>query len=168
MGRQIGRLLMATLALGLASCGSQAEQSPEREGPQITQARLIERGDAICKRDRERVSRRLTDLPKAPRSARVGEIIAPILEANEESIRGGVRRIEALGRPTSGAAALDDFLDERISAANALRAGLRAARKEDLPALDAALRIYNRSEAAAAATRFGFKVCGLGFGQIIR
>jgi hypothetical protein len=77
-----------------------------------------------------------------------------------------VRRIEALGRPRTGAEALDDYLDERTTAANALRAAVRAARRENTAELEALLKEYHRNEAQPAATRFGFKVCGLGAGRV--
>jgi hypothetical protein len=160
-------LLVATLALSLASCGGDGDEpepvDPER--PQITQARLIEQGDAICRRDVARASARLERLPRPARTARIGAIIRPILEINEQAIRSGVRRIEALGRPRTGLDALDDYLDERTTAANALRAALRAARRENMAELDVSLKEYNRNEAQAAASRFGFKVCGLGAGR---
>ncbi len=168
MGRKLGPLLMATLALSTASCGDDADEpdpvAPER--PQLTQARLIARADAICQRDQARVDARLANLPRPARSARIETIIAPILEVNEAAIRAGTRRIEALGTPSSGAEALDDYLDERTTAANNLRAGLRAARRQDTAGLEAALRTYRRTEAGTAASRFGFKVCGLGAGQV--
>jgi hypothetical protein len=168
MGRQIGPLLVATLALSMASCGGDDDPPPEPERPQITKARLIERADAICKRDQARATARLERLPKPARDARIGAITARILEVNEAAIRSGANRIETLGRPRGDAELLEEYLDERTSAANSLRAALTAARKEDATALAAALRTYNRNEAQAAATRFGFKVCGLGAGQIIR
>ena len=166
MGRQIGPLLIATLALSMASCGGSSDEPPEREGPQITKAALIERADAICARDQARVSARLADLPKPRRSVPIGALITPILELNEAAIRAGVTRIEALGRPTTDAAELDEYLDERTTAANILRSALTAARKEDTRALEAALRSYHRNQAQEAATAFGFKVCGLGAGRV--
>ena len=169
MGRQLGPLLMATLALSLASCGGDGDTPPEPvdpERPQISQARLIEQGDAICRRDEARYSARLERLPKPDRSARIGAVILPILEVNEEAIRSGVRRIEALGRPSTGAEVLDDYLDERTTAANALRAAVRAARQERTAELDARLKEYGRNEAQAAASRFGFQVCGLGAARV--
>ena len=166
MGRQIGPLLVATVALGMASCGGAADDPPEREGPRISKVALIERGDAICARDQARVSARLAKLRVPRRQTRVGALIAPFLEVNERAVRAGVRRIEALGRPTTDARALDDYLDERTTAANALRSALTAARKEDTAALEAALRTYHRNQAQEAATTFGFKVCGLGAGRV--
>ncbi|MDP1846704.1 MAG: hypothetical protein Q8K79_02840 [Solirubrobacteraceae bacterium] len=166
MGRQIGPLLVATLALSMASCGGDDAPPPEPERPQITKARLIERADAICTRDQARATARLERLPKPERSARIGAITARILEVNEAAVRSGADRIEALGRPASDADLLEDYLDERTSAANALRGALAAARKEDTEGLAAALRTYNRNQAQEAATRFGFKVCGLGAGRI--
>lgn len=166
MGRQIGPLLMATLALSMAGCGGDDDPPPERERPQITKARLIERADAICSRDQARATARLAQLPKPKRTARIGAITARILEVNEEAVRSGANRIESLGRPSSDAQLLEDYLDERTSAANALRAALSAARKEDTAELAAALKAYNRNQAQEAATRFGFKVCGLGAGRI--
>jgi len=168
VGRQIGPLLMATLALSMASCGGKADapEPVDPERPQITQARLIEQADAICRRDVARASTRLERLPRPARSARIGAIIGPILEINEAAIRSGARRIEALGRPRTGADALDDYLDERTTAANALRAAVRAARQENTAELDVLLREYRRNEAQAAASRFGFQVCGLGAGRV--
>lgn len=162
MGRQIGPLLVATLALSMASCGSDGGEPVEPERPQITKARLIERADAICTRDRARVAERRSKLPKPDRSATIGEIIAPILELQEGAIRAGAQRIEALGRPSSDADLLDEYLDERTTAANALRPAIRAAKNDDTKALAAALRVYRRNQAQEAATAFGFKVCGLG------
>lgn len=166
MGRQIGPLLIATLALGMASCGVQADAPDEREGPQISKAALIERADAICARDQARVSARLANLPKPKRSARIETIIAPILALNEAAIRSGTKRIEALGRPTTDGDVLDEYLDERTSAANALQAARSAARKQDTKELEAALREFQRNQAAAAAAAFGFKACGLGAGRV--
>jgi hypothetical protein len=157
---------MATLALSMASCGGDDDPPPERERPQITKARLIERADAICTRDQAQANARLERLPKPARSARFGAITAPILEVNEQAVRSGADRIEALGRPSSDAGLLDDYLDERTSAANSLRAAVAAARREDTDELTATLRDYNRNQAQEAATRFGFKVCGLGAGRI--
>lgn len=171
MSRQIGPLLMATLALSLASCGGGeggGEDPPAPERPQITKAQLIERADAICKRDQARVSARLSRLPKPKRSARIGAIIAPILELDEQAIRAGARRIEALGMPKSDADTLEDYLDERTTAANALRAAVTAARKENTTKLEGALRTYHRNQAQEMAAKFGFKVCGLGAGRVER
>ena len=170
MGTQIGALLMATLALSLASCGGDGDEEPvEREGPQITKARLIERGDAICRRDQARVSAQLSRLPKPKRSGgTIGSVLIPILEVNERAVRAGVRRIEALGRPRSDSGLLDDYLDERTTAANTLRTAIRAAKQDDRPQLDAALKTYSRNQASEAAVRFGFKVCGLGAGRVER
>lgn len=166
MGRQIGRLLIATLALSMASCGGDDDPPPEPDRPQITKARLIDRADALCARDQARATARLARLPKPKRSARIGAIAAPILEINEQAIRSGANRIEALGRPTTDADLLDEYLDERTSAANVLRAALTAARDEDADELAAALRSYNRNQAQEAATAFGFRVCGLGAGRV--
>ena len=170
MGRHIGPLLMATLALSMASCGGgdggDGDEPAEREGPQITKARLIERADAICRRDQARLEAQLSKVPRPERSATITAIIAPILELNERTVRSGAERIEALGRPSADAATLDDYLDERTTAANALRAAVAAAKQDDTEALEAALRTYHRNEAQAAATRFGFKVCGLGAAQV--
>ena len=169
MGTQIGPWLMATLALSLASCGSDGgEPPPEREGPQVTKARVIERGDAICQRDQARVSAQLARLPKPKRSDPVTAVIVPILEVNERAIRAGVRKIEAIGRPSSDSDLLDDYLDERTTAANTLRSALAAARRDDSAELDAALKTYSRSQAQEAATKFGFKACGLGAGRVER
>ena len=166
MGRQIGALLMAMLALSMAACGGDDDPPPDPERPQIAKARLIERADALCARDQARATARLSRLPKPARAARIGAIIAPILEVNEQAVRSGASRIEALGRPSSDADLLEDYLDERTSAANALRAALAAARREDTAELAAALRAYHRNQAQEAATRFGFRVCGLGAGRI--
>ena len=166
MGRQVGPLLIATLALSIASCGVEGDVPDRREGPQITKTALIERADALCARDQARVGDRLARLPKPKPSARIEAIIAPILAINEAAIRSGTRRIEALGRPSTDADVLDEYLDERTSAANALDAARSAARKQDTTELTAALRVYQRNQAAGAAARFGFKVCGLGAGRV--
>lgn len=167
MGRKIGPLLMATLALSLASCGVDSDDEPvEREGPQITKARLIERGDAICRRDQARASAELSKLPRPKRSDPITAVIAPLLEVNERAIRAGVTRIEALGRPSSDSALLDDYLDERMTAANILRTAVRAAKRNDTDELNAALKAYSRNAAQATAVKFGFKVCGLGAGRV--
>ena len=171
MRRQIGPLLIATLALSIAACGIEGDVPDEREGPQISKAALIERADAICARDQDRVSARLANLanrPKPKRPPRIGTIIAPILELNAAAIRSGTKRIEALGRPTTDADALDEYLDERITAANALDAARSAARKHDTKELTAALRVFQRNQAASAAAAFGFKVCGVGDGRVER
>jgi hypothetical protein len=166
MGTQIGPLLMATLALSLASCGSENDPEPvEREGPQITKARLIERADAICRRDDARTSARLSRVPKPKRSAPIEAFVVPTLQVSEQAIRAGVRRIEALGRPATDTGLLDDYLDERTTAANILRAAIAAAKRGDRPQLEEELRTYNGNQAQAAATKFGFKVCGLGAGR---
>jgi hypothetical protein len=168
VGTQIGPWLMATLALSLASCGSDADEPPEREGPQVTKAHLIARGDAICRRDQARAGAQLTRLPRQKRSAPVEATLIPILEVNERAIRDGVRKIEALGRPATDSNVLDEYLDERVTAANTLRAAIAAARRDDSTELDAALKTYSRSQAQEAATKFGFKVCGLGAGRVER
>ena len=166
MGMQSRALLAAAVALSMASCGGGDDEPAEREGPQITKARLIERGDAICQRDQARVVAQLEQVLRPQQSDSAGAILVPYLERNEQAIRSGAKRIEALGRPSSDADVLDDYLDERTTAANALRTALAAAKKNDTPALEDALRDYSRNRAQEAATRFGFKLCGLGAGRV--
>ena len=65
---QLRTLLIAALAVSISSCGGGGGDdatSPERSGAQITKARLLERGDAICRRDQARVFAQLTQVPKA-------------------------------------------------------------------------------------------------------
>lgn len=172
MRTQIGPLLMAAVALSLASCsgsdgdGDTPVVEPGRE--QITKARLIEQADAICKRDEARASAALAELPRPKPSDGIEAILIPILEINEEAIRAGTNRIVALGTPTSDAELLDEYLEERAMAAYALRTAVAAAKKRDAPEVDAALRTYSRNQAQAAAKRFGFEVCGLGAGRLKR
>jgi hypothetical protein len=156
---------MAAMALSLASCGGGSDDPAEREGPQIPKAQLIERADAICQRDRIRLAALLANLPAPNRSAGLGAI-APFLELNEKTIRSGAQRIEALGRPSSDGRLLDDYLDERTTAANAIHAAVAAARKGDDAQFDAALEAYGRNAAFAAAKKFGFQSCDVGAGRL--
>ena len=164
--------LLAVVALTIASCGGGGDEpdAQERADPpavQITKARLIERGDAICRRDQARLTAQLARVPEPERSAGIG-IVAPYLELNEQTIRRGAQRIEALGRPSADAGLLEDYLDERTTAANALRAAIAAAKQGDLPTFEQALESYGRNAAQEAAVRFGFKVCGVGAGRVER
>lgn len=159
-------LLVAAMVLSVSSCGGGDASPPQREGSQITKTRLLERGDAICRRDQARVSAQLTRIPKPARSAAVGPTLVPYLELNEAAIRTGTARLTALGRPGADAGAFDAYLDERTTAANALRAAIAAASRDDTSELEAAVRTYSRTRAQEEATRFGFKVCGLGAGQV--
>ncbi len=175
MRRQIRPLVLAAVAssMALASCGggdgdSSDDEPIEREGPQITKTRLIERADAICTRDQARVAARLKRVPRPQQTDSEGAIILPYLQINEQAIRAGGERIEALGRPTTDAEAFDSYLDERTTAANAMRSAVAAAKRNDPGALEAALKEYGRNQAAQEAARFGFKVCGLGAGRVER
>jgi hypothetical protein len=169
---QLRPLLLAAVALSMASCGGggDAPDGQERANPpaaQITKARLIVRGDAICKRDMARLTARLARVPAPKRSAGIS-LVAPYLELNEQAIRSGARKIAALGRPSSDAGLLETYLDERTTAANALRVAIAAAKKNDIPGFEAALGTYGHNAAQAAAVRFGFEVCGLGAGRVER
>jgi hypothetical protein len=169
---QLRPLLLAAVAFSMASCGGggdepDAQQRANPPGPQITKARLIERGDAICRRDQARLTARLA-ATRPPAGATGIGLTAPYLELNEQTIRGGAQKIAALGRPTADAALLDEYLDERTTAANALRTAIAAAKQGDMPGFEAALRTYGRNAAQAAATRFGFAACGLGAGRLER
>jgi hypothetical protein len=167
MGRQIGSLLLAaTIAMSMASCGGDRAGPVDQARPQITRASLLARGDAICRRDQAQVSARLSQLPRHGRSARIEAVILPILKLNEQAIRAGAQRIEALGTPSSGADVLDAYIRERTKAAGALRTAISAARKNETGKLEAALKRYRRNGAQSAATLFGFKVCGLGAGEV--
>lgn len=166
MSMRIGPLLLATVALSMASCGGGGDDEPaEREGPPIPKAQLIERADAICERDQARLAAQLADVPR-PTEADGIRVLAPYLEINAEAIRSGAERIDALGRPTTDAAVLDDYLDERTTAANALAAAAEAAQEQEANEFDAALRQYGRNQAQEEAVRFGFEVCGLGAGRV--
>ena len=171
---QLRPLLLAAVALSMASCGGGGdepdEQERERANPpaaQIAKARLIERGDAICRRDQARLKARLAAVPAPTRSAGIS-LVAPYLELNEQAIRSGAKKIEALGRPRSDAGLLETYLDERTTAANALRLAIAEAKQGDIPAFEAALGTYGRNAAQEAAVRFGFDVCGLGAGRVER
>jgi hypothetical protein len=168
MRTQIRLCVLAAAALSMASCGGGGDETAQREGPQIAKARLIERGDAICQRDMARVVAQFEAVPRARPSAKPGTILVPFLKINERAIRAGVKRIEALGRPSTDGDLLDAYLDERITAANRLHTAVTAAERNDEPALEAALKEYNRNQAQTAAMRFGFKVCGLGAVQRLR
>ena len=80
----------------------------------------------------------------------------------------GAQKIAALGRPSADAGRLEDYLDERTTAANALRAAIAAAKEGDMAGFEAAVAAYGRNAAQEAATRFGFKTCGLGAGRLER
>jgi hypothetical protein len=169
---QLRPLLLAAVALSIASCGGGGDApDPQKPAtppaPPIAKARLIARGDALCTREQARLTARLARVPKPARSAGIS-LVAPYLELNEQAIRGGAQRIAALGRPSSDAGLLETYLDERTTAANALRVAIAAAKRNDIPAFEAALTTYGRNAAQEAAVRFGFKVCGLGAGRVQR
>jgi len=169
---QLRPLLLAAVALSMASCGGGGDEPDEQEranppAVQITKARLIERGDAECRRDQARLKARLAAVPAPTRSAGIS-LVAPYLELNEQAIRSGAKKIEALGRPSSDAGLLEEYLDERTTAANALRLAIAEAKQGDIPAFEAALGTYGRNAAQEAAVRFGFDVCGLGAGRVER
>jgi hypothetical protein len=179
---------MAAVALSLASCGGggggdDAGPSSTAAGPppapreaqprpqvsrQIGKARLIERADAICKRDVARLSARLAAVPKPSQPVGAERLAIPYLELNEAAIRSGTERIDALGKPSSDGDLLEDYLAERTTAANALRAAVAAAKQGDTRALDAALATFARNEARPAAAKFGFKVCDVGAGRLAK
>lgn len=169
---QLRPLLLAAVALSMASCGGGGDEpeGQDRANPpaaQITKARLIERGDAICRRDQARLTARLAGVRPPAGATGIG-LTVPYLELNEQAIRDGAREIAALGRPSADAGLLEEYLDERTTAANALRAAIAAAKRGDTPGFEAALGNYGRNAAQAAATRFGFEACGLGAGRVER
>src|SRR3954452_9851202 len=125
MRRQIRPLLVVAAALSLASCGGGGGggERPDREGPKIAKTRFVQRADAVCTRDQARLTAALARVPAPDRSGRAGiSVIAPYLALNADAIRSGTRRIEALGRPSTDGDLLYDYLDERVTAANALDA----------------------------------------------
>jgi hypothetical protein len=165
-------LLLAAVALSMASCGGGGDAPDAQErvtppAPQIAKARLIARADAICRRDEARLKARLAGVRTPTQASGIG-LTVPYLELNEQAIRGGAQRIAALGRPSADAGLLETYLDERTTAANALRVAIAAAKKNDIPAFEAALGTYGRNAAQAAAARFGLKICGLGAGRVER
>ncbi len=169
---QLRPLLLAAVALSLASCGGGGDAPDAREpadppAARITKARLIERGDAICRRDQARLTARLAGIPAPKRAAGIS-LVAPYLELNEQAIRSGAKKLDALGRPSADAALLENYLDERTTAANALRSAVAAAKQGDLPGFETALGTYGRNAAREAAARFGFRVCGVGAGRVER
>ena len=165
MGMQSRSLLMATVAVSMTACGGGEDSAPPATR-EISKASLIEKADVMCRRDQERLSAKLQALPKLPegsttRAARV-RLIAPVLEANAQTILSGARRIAALGRPTTDAALFDEFLNARRTAGNALQRAAEAARANDPADLREASELFNNNEAQALGIRFGFKACGLG------
>jgi hypothetical protein len=150
-------------ALTLAACGGGGprDETTERAGQRIAKARLIARGDAICKHDQSRLKAALSQLRRPERSAGLAAI-APSLKLNAQAIRSGALRLRRLGTPTSDADILDSYLDERITAASALRAASEAAQRGDVTGFEAALDTYTRNQAAQEAVRFGFMVCSVG------
>ena len=161
MGKQIPLLMMA-VALSVSSCGGGADEPAPREAAEISKARLIERADPACREDQVRLEARLKALPPATPETADSTALARVFEANAQTILAGARRIEALGTPSADAKLLEDYLDERTTAGNALRSAAQAARAGDFEALRGAIQTYGRNEAQQLGIRFGFKACGLG------
>ena len=156
-------LVPATLALSAVGCaggGDDNANPPAPRTPAIAKAQLITQADAIC---------RTSDKALASRSARLGQpatatsgltALAPFFELAAGNIQTQVKRIAALGPPSTDQKLLDDYLDQRRTVANSLRAAAQAVRKGSLPDLEGAGEQYTSNQGAELATRFGFKDCG--------
>lgn len=161
VGRIMACVPAVAVALTLGACSSEPDD-PAASGAErrISQARFIAQADAICQGGQAQLAVRLSKLPPARARANQITAIAGSLDVHARAIRTEVSKLRALDRPSPGRQALEAYLDQRLTGANALSVSADAARAGDVPALEASLGQFGSRRIGVLARRFGFKVCG--------
>ncbi len=160
MSRQISSLLAAALALSLTACGTPEDGNPVvRSEREIPKRQLVDQADDICRRSRAAVAKRLAGVAAAPDLPADIRAVAPSLDVRAQAARREVDQIAALGSPSTGVDSLDDYLDQRLTNANAYRSAAKAVRKGDTSDFEGYMEQVNPARALMLAKRFGFKVC---------
>lgn len=161
MRNQIRFLAAAAVALGLTGCGdtSQGDGAVALSETKVAKGVFVAKADAVCRASDVRLASELARVRASPGQSTSIAAAAPSLDVHAKTIRSQITEISALGRPSKDVSALNGYLNQRTTDANALQAAAAAARKADARDFEAILAAIDINRAATLARSFGFQVC---------
>lgn len=152
-------LMLLGLCVAACGCGDAASQSPPGDGPTVAKATIVERGDAICRRNAERFPGEPVQFDlKRLRPEHLSRFVRTFRNASL-AIRASVREVRALGTPDRDANMLEDLLSEGTKAADAYAAMAQTSAAGDVTGFKAAFARLEENRSTEMAKRFGFLAC---------